>query len=179
MTKWNSIARRIRVPMGFAFAAIYIWLANPSGPSILAGAVLVIAGLLIRASASGHVKKNEELTTSGLYAYTRNPLYLGSIVLAIGFVVAARSWWIAGIAAAFFLAVYIPVIRGEEAFLREKFAEYDAYARSVPRLLPRLRRVKAEGASFSSSLYKKHREYNALIGAAVLMAILLAKLFWR
>src|SRR5437879_845220 len=99
MSSWQKIARRIRVPLGFAFAAFYLWLAHPTTQSLIAGISLIIVGIVIRALASGHVKKNEELTTSGPYAYTRNPLYLGSLILAAGFVLASRSWIIAAIAA--------------------------------------------------------------------------------
>ncbi len=91
MTKWAAIARRIRVPVGFAFAALYLWLAKPSVTSICAGAIVIITGLAIRALASGHVRKNEQLTTSGPYAYIRHPLYLGSLIMASGFALAART----------------------------------------------------------------------------------------
>ena len=87
------------------------------------------------------MQKNEQLATSGPYAYTRNPLYLGSLILALGFALAARSWWIAGILVVMFFAIYMPVIRGEEVFLREHFAEFEEYARQVPRLFPRLTRL--------------------------------------
>src|SRR3954467_5993340 len=125
---WGRIARRIRVPLGFVFAILYVWLARPTWMSIAAGAVIAALGVWIRAMASGHVKKNEELTTTGLYAYVRNPLYLGSIVIAIGFAVAALSAWVAAIIVVLFVAIYVPVIRGEEAFLRSKFGNYDEYA---------------------------------------------------
>ena len=87
--------------------------------------------------ASGHVKKNEQLATTGPYAYCRNPLYLGSIIIAIGFAIASRDVWVAIGIIGLFSVIYVPVIRGEEAFLRGQFAEYDSYARRVPRLLPR------------------------------------------
>ena len=88
---WSRLARRIRVPLGFAFAALYIFLAQPTLLSIVTGSIVALAGVAIRATASGHISKNSELTTSGPYAYTRNPLYLGSIVIAAGFAIAARS----------------------------------------------------------------------------------------
>jgi protein-S-isoprenylcysteine O-methyltransferase Ste14 len=116
MASWSAVARRIRVPLGFAFAVLYFWLAKPSVQSILLGASLVIPGLVIRALASGHLQKNEQLATGGPYAYIRNPLYLGSLILSVGFALAARSWWIvAGIVILFFV-IYLPVIRSEEAF---------------------------------------------------------------
>ena len=177
MARWPTIARRIRVPAGFAFAVIYLWLAKPIVASMLVGAVLVIPGLLIRALASGHVQKNEQLTTSGPYAYTRNPLYLGSLILAAGFAAAARSWWVALAAALFFIVVYVPVIRDEETFLRKQFPEFDEYARGVPRLRPRLTAFSGSRGAFSWDLYWKHREYNALLGALAMMAALVAKMF--
>jgi protein-S-isoprenylcysteine O-methyltransferase Ste14 len=176
MASWSAIARRVRVPLGFAFALLYFWLAKPTVKSILIGAALVVPGLVIRALASGQLQKNEQLATGGLYAYTRNPLYLGSLILAIGFAVASRSWWIvAGIVFLFFV-IYLPVIRGEELFLRERFPQFEDYARQVPRLFPRVRPSVKNSGAFSWDLYKKHREYNATLGAALILAVLVAKM---
>ncbi len=136
MAEWSRIARRVRVPLGFVFAVFYFWLARPTWRSIALGAVIVVPGLLIRALASGHVRKNESLATSGPYAYTRNPLYLGSLLIGVGFAVAARSWWVGIALVAMFLAIYLPVIKSEETFLREKFPEFEEYARQVPRMFP-------------------------------------------
>ncbi len=178
MPSWNKIARRIRVPLGFVFAAAYIWLARPTTLSILIGAAIAIVGLAIRAVASGHVKKNEVLTTSGPYAYTRNPLYFGSLVLAIGFAVASRSWWVVLIALMMFFAIYFPVIRSEEQFLRNKFAEFDEYAADVPLLFPRFRSRQSSSDAFSWHLYWKHREYNAALGTLLMVAALAVKSIW-
>jgi protein-S-isoprenylcysteine O-methyltransferase Ste14 len=177
VASWPAIARRIRVPLGFAFAVFYFWLAKPSVRGMAAGSIFVLAGLAIRAVASGHLRKNEQLATSGPYAYTRNPLYLGSLVVAFGFLLAARSWWIALAAAAFFLAIYLPVIFSEEKFLRERFPEFQEYARRVPRFLLRFSPGPSR-ASFSWDLYWKHREYNALLGSIAMMVALAAKLVW-
>jgi protein-S-isoprenylcysteine O-methyltransferase Ste14 len=178
MPNWSRIARRIRVPLGFVFAVLYAWLARPSLLSISLGLILVLPGLAIRALASGHVRKNEQLTTSGPYAYTRNPLYLGSLILALGFVVASRSWWIAGTMVLMFFAIYVPVIMSEEAYLRSQFAEFENYARVVPRLIPRVSASGRDAISFSKELYLQHREYNALLGAAAVTAFLIGKLLW-
>jgi protein-S-isoprenylcysteine O-methyltransferase Ste14 len=178
MVSWSQVARRIRVPLGFAFAAVYLWLAHPAWYSLLAGGVIASAGLTLRAAASGHVRKNSELTTTGPYAYTRNPLYLGSIIIAAGFAVAARSAWIAAILALMFLLVYVPVVRSEERFLRAQFPGYEAYARQVPRFGLRLGAVQAANGRFAGELYLRHREYNALIGAAAMMVALVVKLVW-
>jgi len=178
MTSWSAIARRIRVPLGFVFAVIYFWLAQPSVKSILIGAGLVIPGLIIRALASGHLQKNEQLATGGPYAYTRNPLYLGSLILSVGFALAARSWWIVAGIVLLFIAIYLPVIRAEEAFLQERFPEFEVYARVVPSLFPHRWALGKPSGAFSWDLYWKHREYNATLGSAAIMAGLVVKLLW-
>lgn len=175
---WSRVARRIRVPLGFVFAAVYIWLARPEWWSIGAGAVVALGGVWIRAIASGHVKKNEELTTTGPYAYTRNPLYLGSVVIALGFALAARSLWIGLVLVVLFLAIYLPVIKSEEQYLRGRFPEFDDYCSKVPRLIPRFSAASSEGGAFSRQLYLRHREYNALLGAFLMLAVLILKLVW-
>ena len=179
---WSKTARRIRVPLGFVFAVLYFWLARPSWRFIALGAILILPGILTRALASGHVRKNEALATSGPYAYTRNPLYLGSLLMGVGFAVAARSWWVGIVLVVMFFAIYLPVIRDEEAFLRQKFPEFEEYARRVQRMFPRfLPASSAEAASggFSFELYRKHREYNALLGALAMVAALVLKMMWR
>jgi len=177
VSSWTRIARRIRVPVGFVFAAFYLWRARPSWVSLAAGAAVVAAGLGLRAYASGYLRKASELTTTGPYAYTRNPLYLGSLIMAAGFAVAARSLWIALAIAVIFIAIYIPVMNFEEQFLRSHFQGFDDYAGRVPRLLPRLSAAGPRG-QFSSELYRKHREYNAALGAAAILAALIVKLVW-
>jgi protein-S-isoprenylcysteine O-methyltransferase Ste14 len=180
MLSWSQIARRIRVPLGFLFAVFYFWLARPTWRSIMLGAIVIVPGLLIRTLASGHVRKDEELATTGPYAYTRNPLYLGSLLIGLGFAVAARSRWVDLALVVMFLAIYLPVIRDEEAFLRQKFPGFDEYAREVPRMFPKLARDSSDAAAastgFSLDLYLQHREYNALLGSVGLMAALIVKM---
>ncbi len=175
---WSRLARRIRVPLGFAIAALYIVLAQPTPLSLSIGAIIASCGVATRAAASGHISKNSELTTSGPYAYTRNPLYLGSTVIAAGFAIAARSWIVVAILVALFIAIYLPVIRSEEEFLRSRFPAFDAYYRQVPRLWPTFSPYRTAIGSFSRQRYLQHREYNALIGTAVMIAALVAKLLW-
>jgi protein-S-isoprenylcysteine O-methyltransferase Ste14 len=181
MQSWQLIARRIRVPLGFLTAALYLlelWRRAPQPAAVAASLALVLPGLWLRAYASGYVKKNAELTQTGPYAHTRNPLYLGSMLIAAGFALALLSWLVALVLAAGFAIIYIPVIAGEERFLRVTFPEFDDYCRRVPRIVPRLSaepspKSNGAGGAFSLQLYLKHREYNALIGVVLLYLCLL------
>jgi protein-S-isoprenylcysteine O-methyltransferase Ste14 len=187
---WQRVARRIRVPLGFLTAAVYLVevVRRPPHPTAIAWSLaMILPGLALRAAASGTVKKNQELTVTGPYAYTRNPLYLGSALIAAGFAVALLSWPVALLLAFGFAAIYIPVIASEERFLRATFPQFDEYCRNVPRFIPRLTAVRRESGltavsqpvtqgttgGFSFALYLEHREYNSALGAALLYLSLL------
>ncbi len=174
---------RWRVPLGFAVAVLYVLRARPTWPALGAGLFIAALGLLMRALASGHIQKNQSLAVSGPYRYSRNPLYLGSLGLALGFVIAARDWLMALLALAMLVGVYLPVIRTEEAYLSQRFgAAFAQYCRHTPRLFPRLlRRPPPDDPSsgFSWALYLRHREYNAFIGFALLALLLAAKIYFR
>jgi protein-S-isoprenylcysteine O-methyltransferase Ste14 len=182
MPSWSRVATRSRVPLGFVFAAAYFWFARSSWTSLGAGFAVAAVGVLVRALASGHIRKNTALATTGPYAFTRNPLYLGSIIIAVGFIVAARNFWIGVAALAMFAFIYLPVIMAEEKYLRSTFPGYDRYASEVPRFLPRLTPYRAgaeveDGSSqFSSALYLRHREYNAALGSILMLGALLLKM---
>jgi protein-S-isoprenylcysteine O-methyltransferase Ste14 len=180
--RWSRVARRIRVPMGFVVALFYLLTAHPSAHSLLWSLLLTVPGVALRAYASGYVNKNTELTTTGPYAYTRNPLYLGSMLIAFGFAVAAHSWWTGLVLAVLFALIYIPTIRSEEEFLRGQFSEFDGYCQRVPRLFPSLRILfgthsSESGGGFSGALYRKHHEYNSILGSLAIYAVLLLKVF--
>jgi protein-S-isoprenylcysteine O-methyltransferase Ste14 len=190
--RWQRVARRIRVPLGFLAAALYLyelWRRAPLPAAIAWSLVLVLPGLWLRGYAAGYVKKNRELTQTGPYAHTRNPLYLGSMLIAFGFALALLSWPVALVLATGFLVIYVPVIASEERFLRATFPDFDFYCRQVPRLVPRITAAKpnadvgssvnvteVSSGKFSLALYLKHREYNAVIGAALLY---LSLIFFR
>jgi protein-S-isoprenylcysteine O-methyltransferase Ste14 len=182
MPSWSRVATRSRVPLGFVFAAAYFWFARPSWTSLGAGFAAAAVGVLVRALASGHIRKNAALATTGPYAFTRNPLYLGSIIIAVGFIVAARNFWIGVAALAMFAFIYLPVIMAEEKYLRSTFPGYDRYASEVPRFLPRLTPYRADAevgdgsSQFSSALYLRHREYNAALGSILMLGALLLKM---
>ena len=185
VSRWQKVARRIRVPLGFATAALYLfelWHRSPQPTSVALSLALVVPGLALRGYAAGYVKKNRELTQTGPYAHTRNPLYLGSILIAFGFALALQSWPVMLVLALFFAIIYVPVIASEERFLRATFPDFDAYCKRVPRLLPRItaaedardsRANQAQKGRFAFELYLRHREYNALVGAVLLYLSLL------
>jgi protein-S-isoprenylcysteine O-methyltransferase Ste14 len=172
---------RWRAPLGYPTAALCLWLAHPTFLSALIGSALAIAGLLIRASAAGHLRKREALAHTGPYAHTRNPLYLGSSLMAAGFAVASRSWLAAGLLALYFGVFYAQVMRREESELRAQYGKaFDDYAAAVPLFWPRLRGGAAAGGTpFSFGQYMRNREYEAAIGVAVMIAVLLALTIWR
>jgi protein-S-isoprenylcysteine O-methyltransferase Ste14 len=166
--------------LGFVLGAAYLILAQPSPPLLLLGAALGFAGLLLRAWSAGHLAKNQRLATSGPYACTRNPLYLGSALMGLGAAVAGRSW-IMGLAfAAFFILVYWPVMEREAQFLQREFPEaFEPYARRVPLFLPKLPRMRAASGKFQWALYLKNREYEAAAGYVAAMLFLALKMWLR
>jgi len=169
---------RLRGPSGFLLVAAFAWFSHPTSASLLAGIPISVVGLAMLAWAAGHLAKNKTLATSGPYAYTRNPLYIGTLLVAAGLAVAARSIGLAILFAAVFVLIYLPVIELEEQHLRKLFPEYTDYAAKVPRIWPRLR---ASGGTkpFSGSLYAKNQEYQALGGFAVGTLLLIYKAWKR
>jgi protein-S-isoprenylcysteine O-methyltransferase Ste14 len=175
----RAALQRLRVPLGFVTAAVFLSFAHPSWRSLLGGFPVALCGVAIRAWASGHLKKNAELAVSGPYAYTRNPLYLGSFILATGCAIAGGNWWSGLLLLGFFLAVYLPVMQAEAEHMMALFADsYPVWARNVPLFLPRLTpwqpevREAQQNARFDHRLYLRYREYRALIGLLVVFALL-------
>jgi len=168
---------RLRVPSGFLIVVVFAWLSRPTAESLALGIPVSLAGLALRAWAAGCLAKNQQLATGGPYAYTRNPLYIGTLLVALGLVVAARNPWLAVLFAAVFLFVYLPVIQLEEQHLRRLFPDYAAYAKEVPALFPRLTPARRKSSNpFRGSLYLKNQEYQAAIGFIAGVLFLLWKM---
>jgi protein-S-isoprenylcysteine O-methyltransferase Ste14 len=172
--RYADFVQRLRVPFGFALLLGFGWLSRPSPVSLTIGLPIAILGLLVRGWAAGHLAKDQQLATSGPYAYLRNPLYVGTLTVAAGLVIASRNIWLVLLFAAAFLLVYLPAVELEEQHLREIFPDYGEYARRVSRFLP-LTRYPASARKFSSSLYRRNEEYKAGLGFLVASAWLLAK----
>ncbi len=172
---------RWRVRLGYPLALAVLFLARPQPRSILYGTLVGIIGLALRAWAAGYLHKQEVLTVTGPYAYTRNPLYLGSAILALGAAIAAHSWISAVILGAYFAVFYSVVMRKEEDELRPRHgANFDRYAAAVPQFFPRLSPARLETCSqgfFSGSQYRKNHEWQAAVGFLLLLVVLV--LIWR
>jgi protein-S-isoprenylcysteine O-methyltransferase Ste14 len=169
--------QRFRVPLGFLVAVGVLVLASPTRTSIALGLPVALGGGVFRMMAAGVIRKDSSLATDGPYAWTRNPLYFGSFLLALGFAIMSARLIPAGLLLIPSAAVYPVVIRREEAHLERLFPdEYRAYRSKVPTFLPRFQNA---GLSFSFGQYIKNREYNTAIGFAAALSILIAKCSWR
>jgi protein-S-isoprenylcysteine O-methyltransferase Ste14 len=158
---------RLRVPSGFLIVAAFAWFSQPTFASLAMGMPISLLGLALRAWAAGSLYKDRELATNGPYAYTRNPLYLGTLMVAAGLVIASRSICLGLLFATVFALIYLPVIQLEQQHLRSLFPGYAAYAEHVPALIPRPRLSKQASQPFRWAQYKKNREYQAGLGFAV------------
>lgn len=164
----KSWLQRARVPLGFVAAGLYLWLARPNPTTLGVGATIALAGVLVRAWAAGHIVKNGRLATTGPYAHTRNPLYVGSLLIACGFAVIASPWLLL-VVIVFWTVVYGPVMRREAEHVRMLHTTaYDTWAQGVPMFVPRLtpwRDGTAETTPrFDPRLYLYHREWQAGLG---------------
>ncbi len=169
---------KLRVPCGFVLVAAFLWLSAPTLESLANGLPIALLGLVLRAWAAGHLQKDSTLIDSGPYAWVRNPLYLGTLTAAAGFAIASRRWELAVLFVVVFVLIYLPVVSLEEQHLARLFPAYAAYTQRVPQLLPKPPREKSP-KHFRWSLYGYNREYQAALGFAVAVAVLLWKAFAR
>jgi hypothetical protein len=187
--------------MGFALGAAYAIFSQPTFKLLAVGGSTALVGVLLRALAAGYLAKNQGLTTSGPYAFTRNPLYLGSLLIGLGLALAGSSWALGGAFLVFFLAMYGPVMHREAEALRRAFGEaYEQYARDVPLFMPRLRRARpvppspgcgdkpargtwhgsrANDEKFQWQRYRRNREYEAALGYLAGLVFLALKAWLR
>lgn len=176
----SSLIQRIRVPLGFLFGVVFLVIAHPTMNSLLPGLLLGFSGLLIRTWAAGHLRKHQELTVSGPYRWTRNPLYLGSLIMGTGLCIASGIYWLLIGFIPIFLAVYLPVMQREELELKgSEGNRYKEYQKSVPLFFPRIPRGRClSEARFSWSWFIYNREYNAVIGYLIISLYLVSRIYW-
>ncbi len=179
LRRGGTWVQRWRVPLGFLCGALFMVQAQPRPLTLALGGAVALVGLALRAWAAGHIRKNAALATSGPYAYTRNPLYLGSFLLGLGFTIASARLTLGVLFTALFLGIYLPVMRVESADLAEIFGQdYRRYAGAVPLFFPRLipyRDEKTLGTKFDAALYLRYREYRAALGLIIAWSLLALK----
>lgn len=174
---YADLVQKLRVPIGIVVAAGFGWFAHPTFMSLLLGLPLAGVGLALRAWAAGHLRKNQRLTTSGPYAWVRNPLYLGTLLAVGGCLIAAAQPVLAWATLAAFLLIYTPVVEQEEQHLKDLFPEYEEYARRVPQFVP-LWPGERSGQRFEFGIYQRNKEYKALLGFLWAYAFLALKAFF-
>jgi protein-S-isoprenylcysteine O-methyltransferase Ste14 len=179
-------AARRRVPLGFAMAVAFLIMSKPTFYLLIIGGGIALLGLFWRGLAAGYLEKGKVLAISGPYRYTRNPLYLGSFMMGLGFAVAGGSWLLGVGFLGFFLTIYWPVMRREETELRQRFSEaYDRYAGSVAQFIPNFYAPSESNRTFSSPekfdwhRYRMNREYEAALGYLIGLVVLALKLRLR
>ncbi len=166
---YEQVARRLRLPLGFLLAALYLFFGpRPTPLTLTIGSAVALGGLAVRAWAAGHIVKNDRLATTGPYAHTRNPLYFGSFLIAAGFAIAAH-WSLLLLVVAFFALVYGPTIERERAKVSALFPEaYSRWEQNVPVFVPRPTAWRDPSAGevdrFSPALYMRHGEWKAALG---------------
>ena len=172
----------VRTKSAWLIVVPFFLLAGPTRASLAIGAVLSLGGLALRAWSAGTIHKGETLTTSGPYAFMRNPLYVGSFLIGAGLAVAGGSWLWLVLFLVFFAVLYGPTVAAEAARLTEKFGHrYVAYSGQVPAFMPRLTPFRGGGGErggFQWSQYERNREWEALLGAAAAFAVLWLKMVW-
>jgi protein-S-isoprenylcysteine O-methyltransferase Ste14 len=180
---WSAMKRKITVktvPVYLALAAL-VWWAHPDPRWFAGGIVLVVLGQAIRVWAAGHLYKNERVVTSGPYAYVKNPLYLGTFFIMVGFCAMASNVVLLGVGLVVFVVYYAPFKqRRESDRLRERFGEaWDRYDRAVPGYLPRLTPYsEREAKPWQWSAFIRNDEHGTVM-AVLLGVALLAWRLWR
>jgi protein-S-isoprenylcysteine O-methyltransferase Ste14 len=175
LTRWGKLAQKIRVPVGTAMGVLFLCFSlNPSVRSLCVGGTIALTGGLLRLWAAGHIDKGRVLAQGGPYAHTRNPLYLGSSIMALGVLLAGRGYWLILPFCACFFAFYYPVMKAEELELTQSHGdEFRRYTRRVPLFLPGLGGETRGASAFLWSRVRKNREHRTMAGLLLTVAFLI------
>jgi protein-S-isoprenylcysteine O-methyltransferase Ste14 len=177
MNSWGKTAQKIRVPAGTLLGAIFLFFMHPSIHSLWIGGAIAFSGAFLRLWAAGHIEKGIALAQGGPYSLTRNPLYLGSLIMAIGVFIEGQAYWLLPFFGLFFLGLYYPVMKAEEQeLLRGHGEKFLDYIRSVPMFFPGFSRSSNGTSTFSWSRAVKNREHRTLAGLVLIEAFLIVKL---
>jgi len=176
LQEWGKKAQKIRVPAGALFAIVFIFVMRPSLRSLFIGGALALAGAALRIWAAGHIDKGRRLARGGPYAFTRNPLYLGSLVMATGILLAGRAYWLLLPFAVLYVALYYPVMKAEESELRGGFGEdFEEFVRSVPLFFPAFPKTASAPSPFLWSRVIRNGEHRTVAGLLVVAAFLILR----
>ena len=146
--------------------------ARPNPERFLEGLPFVLAGETLRLWSAGYLRKLSELTTAGPFALSRNPMYTGTFLTCVGYMIMCNRplVWLAGIA--LFWLFHGGAVAYEEKILREKFGDhYLTYCKSVPRFIPRVSRFRGHG-EFSLKQIAVNNEYYAVVVTCAMLALL-------
>jgi protein-S-isoprenylcysteine O-methyltransferase Ste14 len=177
----KSSLKRLRLRLPWLAVPLVLWLAEPTVVSLAVGGVLAILGLTMRAWAAGTLVKNAELSTDGPYAFTRNPLYVGSLLIGLGISVATLNILVIALTVVVFALLYSRTMRDEERLLADLYGDrYREYRRAVPAFFPRLTPYRPDQTrrGFDVSRYLHNREYQSALGVAAMMIALVLDLIW-
>ena len=179
----NSVrlSARLRVVAVYLLLAGLIALSRPTPRSVNLGLAFVVFGEGLRIWAAGHLRKTVALVTSGPYRYTRNPLYLGRLLIFTGLCLMAEMPYMANLVLialgyGVFFGYYLPrKERIEPARLREVHgAAYERYFESVPALVPTKTPYPETGATgWSSDRLLRNREHWMVAGLLAIWLLLL------
>jgi protein-S-isoprenylcysteine O-methyltransferase Ste14 len=178
MASWESIAQKIRVPVG-RFGIIALFFMHPTWRSVAIGGAVAGLGAVIRLWAAGHIDKGKVLATAGPYALTRNPLYLGSLLMGLGILIAGQIYWLLAPFGILYVALYFPVMKREEQELLQGYGSaFLEYSKRVPMFLPRLHPAGIQASSFLWSRVRQNREHKHLLVLVLAEIFLIAKIYF-
>jgi len=176
MEAWGKLAQKLRVPAGTVLGSVFLLLMHPSAASLWVGGAIALLGASLRLWAAGHLEKGRILAQDGPYSLSRNPLYLGSLLMALGILIAGQGYWLLIPFALFYLAFYYPVMKAEEQELLQGYGqEFKDYALRVPLFFPGRSGVAARRSSFRWARVYRNREHRTVLGLLAASAFLLVR----
>jgi protein-S-isoprenylcysteine O-methyltransferase Ste14 len=180
MASWKEFAQKTRVPAGTALGILFLLLMHPSARSLWIGAAITLPGWLLRLWAAGHIDKGKVLTQGGPYARTRNPLYLGSFLMALGIILGGQGYWLLPLFGGFFAAFYIPVMKAEADHMLGRYGqEFIDYSKRVPAFFPAFQKAGTGASAFLWSRVIQNREHRNVVGLIGAETILVLKFIFQ
>jgi len=177
---WRKFAQRTRVPVGTVLGILFLVWMHPSARSLYIGSGIACAGGLLRLWAAGHIEKGKMLAQGGPYAFTRNPLYLGSFLMALGIIIAGQAYWLLAPFGLFFALFYYPVMQAEEKELLQSYGEkFIEYSKRVPMFFPSFRKARLSSSTFLWSRVLGNREHHTIAGLILAVTILVLLKYFR